>query len=101
MGAVGAAFELRVELRTHKPGVLRKLHNLHQPSVRRQAGQHHPLLLHLTAAVVLKLKPMAVPLGDFRRPIQRAAACVFRQHTGIFSKTHSPALICDVHLIRH
>ncbi len=44
VGLVGPAFQLRVELDAHEPGVVGQLHDLHQPPVGGQAGQLQPRL---------------------------------------------------------
>ena len=42
VGLVGPGFQLRVELHSHEPGVVRQLHDLHQLPVGGQPGMNRP-----------------------------------------------------------
>ena len=98
---VGTALELRVELGAHEPGVVRQLHDLHQPLVGREARQHQAGLLHLGAVIVIELKAVAVTLGDLHRAVEAAAAAALLQHAGVLAKAHGAALFRHVHLVGH
>ena len=98
---VGTALELRVELGAHEPGMVRQLHDLHQPLIRGKARQHQAGLLHLGAVVVVELEAVAVALGDLRRAVEAAAAGALFQHAGVLAKAHGAALFRHVHLVGH
>ena len=101
MGPVRTALELRVELGTHEPGVVRDLHDLHQAAVGRLSCQSHALGLHICPVVVVELKAVAVTLGDLRRAVQRITVGILGQHAGVLAQTHGAALFRHVHLVGH
>ena len=90
-----------MELGAHEPGVVRQLHDLHQPLVGGEARQHQTGLLHLGTVVVVELEAVTVPLGDLRHAIEGAAAAALLEHAGVLAKAHGAALFRHVHLVGH
>ena len=62
---VGTAFEFGMELNTYKKVVIRQLHSLHQPAVRRCAADNKPGVGKPFAVLVVEFPAVAVPLAYF------------------------------------
>ena len=96
------AFELRVELDAHEPGVVGQLHDLHQPLVGGQAGQYQTCVGEDLAVVVVELIAVAVALADLIGSIcpvgKGVVAC---DPAGVGPQPHGAALGGDAPLVGH
>ncbi len=69
VGAVRAAFKLRVVLDAHEEGMAAQLHRLNQLPIRGETGEREPRVGQGHAVGVVELIAVAVPLGDPERAI--------------------------------
>ena len=102
MGLVGPGFQFRMELDAHEPGVFGQLHDLHQPLVGGEPGQHQPRLGKGLPVVVVELVAVAVALGDLVGAVGPVGKAVVAHHpAGIGAQTHGTSLGGDPPLVRH
>ena len=101
MGPVGTAFQLRMELPGHKPGVPGQLDHLHQAAVGGQAGEGQPRLGQRLTVVVVELIPVAVALLDLLPAVDRRGQAARLEPAGVAAKAHGAPLSCDPHLVVH
>src|SRR5450759_4033996 len=71
MRPLGPALELRVELAGDEPRVVAQLHDLHEPSIRRLAGQDHPRSFQERSIAVVHLEAVAVAFVDHLVAVDR------------------------------
>ena len=81
MCPVGTALELRMELHPYKPGVAGELHDLHQPSVRGEAGEAEARSFEGLPVGVVELVAVAVALVDVRSAIGFGGEAPLRDFT--------------------
>src|SRR5580700_8360369 len=85
--------ELGMELNAYEPGMIRYLHDLRQPAVRRPAGNHQTVLSKLARVTDVHFIPVPVTFADRGRPINFGDAASGRKHGGIRAEPHRAAEI--------
>src|SRR5690606_42071901 len=92
MGGEGFGFQLRMELDTDIPGMVRDLDDLGQAAVGREAGKADAVLLETLAIADINLVAMAVTLRDFRRAVDCRHLTPFGKPGRIGAKPHRASL---------
>ena len=70
-----------------KPWVARQLDHFHDPSVRRQTGQHQALFGQYVTEIIVYLITVAVPFVNGLFPIQGISLAGMVQYAGIGAKS--------------
>src|SRR5439155_1998780 len=98
-GTRRSRLELRMELARDDPRVVRKLHDLDEPSLLERPGDDEPGVHEHRPVVVVHLVAMAVPLVDDRVAVRFARARAVRNLDRLRTQPHRAAAILDLLLL--
>ena len=101
MGAVRAALELGVELRTQMEVAAGNFHGLHKVAIGAGAGNDKALLLKLGAERIVELIAVAVALINFGRAVAFGHLGAGGDGAGVLAQPHRAALGLNALLVGH
>ena len=90
-----------MELTPDEPGMGRKLDNLHERAIRRQAAEIQPVLDEAVTVLVVDLVAVTMPLTHLRLAINSGGLRAGAQSARVGAESHRPAHVGHVLLAFH